>query len=282
MWEATPSPKMGGMSASVIPSVSPPTAVRFRLLPATLYFAGVLLVTVLVGFVAAQIAHVRAPWLVFPLAVGAVLGFLAGKFAELVSFGHRPTILFVAAFAGIAVVGTMHYLEFRAYLAAPRSAQFELIAKAFPDVAESHPGAAPAGFWDFLGRMAIAGRAMPLGWTAKGAWAWASWALDALLVVSGAMFITLVFLRRPYCGVCRGYYRVVRQELLRPEQYVALAQALGWSDRSAGTAIYEHLGCRGGCGPDRVRIGTGRGAPRLAWIARADRARLFQLLDQSA
>jgi hypothetical protein len=183
------------------------------------------------------------------------------------------------------VVGVMHFVAYRAFVAAPTSAQFELIAKAFPDVAERHPGSTPDGFWDFLRRMAAAGRPMPFGWTARGAMAWASWGLDAALLASAAI-VTISVARRPYCDVCHSYYRVVRRETLGAEQCAALAKSLDRSVLSGHAAEFELAGCREGCSPDRVKIGLasgqGRETPQSKWIARADRARLFQQLDQSA
>lgn len=240
----------------------------------------------MLGYVAAQVAHVRAPWLLFPLLVGVALGVLAGGLAYWERFAHRPTVLLATAIAALVVVVVMHFMEYRAYLDAPRSAQFEMMANAFPDIAERHVSARPTGFLDFLQRMAAAGRAMPLGWVAQGVWAWASWAVDALLVVAGALVAVTVFARRPYCDVCRNYYRVLRQETLRPEQYRRLAESLGWPAIALRSASFQYLSCHGACGPDLVRMMvtpvTGPSERREAWIDYSDRARLFQQLDSSA
>ncbi len=240
----------------------------------------------MLGYVAAQVAHVRAPWLLFPLLVGVGLGALAGGLAYWEKLGHRATVLFATAIAATVVVVVMHWMEYQAYLNAPRSAQFEMMANAFPDIAERHVSARPTGFFDFLQRMAAAGRTMPLGWVAQGEWAWASWALDALLVVAGAVVAVTVFARRPYCDVCRNYYRVLRQETLRPDQYRRLAESLGWTAGTPRSASYQHLSCQGVCGPDQVRVMVtpvaGPSERREAWIDHTDRGRLFQQLDSSA
>lgn len=274
------------MSSPSIPQSPPPAPARFRWRFGFTYLAGLCFAAAMLGYLASQVAHVRAPWLLFPLLVGVALGALAGGLAYLVHCGHRRTVLVATLMAGLVVVGTMHFVEYQAYLNAPRSAQFEMMVNAFPDIAQHHAGARPSGFLDFLNRMALAGRAMPLGWTAQGPWAWASWALDALFVVAGAMVVALVFLRRPYCDVCRNYYRVLRQEQLRPEQFERLARSLGWSVDTPRSASYQHLSCHGGCGPDLVRVmvrpASEPAVRRLAWIDCADRARVFQQLDQSA
>jgi hypothetical protein len=213
-------------------------------------------------------------------------GALAGLLAYWERFAHRPTVLLATTIAGAVVVAGMHYFEYRAYLDAPRSAQFEMMTSAFPDLAERHPGARPDGLFDFLRRMADAGRAMPFGWTAQGGWAWGSWAFDAALLIVAAVLVAWRFVRRPYCDVCRNYYRVLRQESLRPAAYRRLAASLGWSDEAVQSAAYHHTTCRGACGPELVRavvsLESGGTVRREAWIDYADRARLFQQLDQSA
>ncbi len=222
--------------------------------------------------------------MLFPLAVGVAVGGAAGGLALAMQSKHRGTTCVGSALAaGLVVVG-MHYQEYRAALDAPRSGQLEMFNKAFPEVAERHAATAPAGFGEFLRRMASEGRAMPFGWTARGAWAWLSWGLDAAILVGAAVCTAGFVTAQPYCDTCGTYYRVIRQETLSPERLSRLARLLGWPEDSAVCGEYRHLACRNACGPELVRVAVlqGRSVRRQAWIASADRIKLFQQLDQSA
>lgn len=273
-------------TASSIQSAAPPASARFRWRIGLAYPAGLLCAAGALAFIAVRVGHVRAPWLVFPLAVGACLGLIAAGLAHWERFAHRRTIMVSVLLASVVVVLGMHYFSYRTALEAPRPAELEVFKEAFPDMAGRTPAASPGSFPDFLQRMAHQGRTMPFGWTARGPWAWLSWGLDALLLAGAALGVARWATARPYCDGCQNYYRVLRQESLRRDQYERLAQQLGWPAEPSGAVAYHHLCCRGVCGPDlvRVRITPAAGAPvrHEAWIDYADRARLFQQLDQSA
>jgi hypothetical protein len=273
-------------TASLIQSTAPPAPARFRWRIGLAYPAGLFCAAGVLAYFAVRVGHVRAPWLVFPLAVGAILGVIAAGLALWERFAHRRAITAAVLWASLLVVLGMHFFEYRAALEAPRPAELEVFKQAFPDMAERTSAAAPSNFLDFMRRMAQQGRAMPFGWTARGAWAWISWALDAALLAGAALAVARWATARPYCDVCQNYYRVLRQESLRRDQYQRLARLLGWPADPLGVVAYHHLSCRGACGPDLVRavVTPTPGPPvrREAWIDYADRARLFQQLDQSA
>lgn len=269
---------------STIQSADPPGHATFRFPRAIAWLSALILVAVVVAWGSAQLARIRAPWLLFPLAVGVVGGGAAGGLALAMQNKHRVTTwVGTALAAGLVVVG-MHFQAYWAALDAPRSGQLEMFNKAFPEVAERHAAAAPAGFGEFLRRMASAGRAMPFGWTARGVWAWLSWGLDATILVGAAVCTAGFVTARPYCDTCGTYYRVIRRETLSPERFGRLARTLGWPEDSAVGGEYRHLACRNACGPDLVRasVSHGRSARYQAWIDSADRIKLFQQLDQSA
>ncbi len=275
------------MQTSAAPAIirlaSVPRQASLRLRRAITWLSALLLIAVAIAWGSAQLARIRAPWLLFPLAVGVVVGGAAGGLAVAMQNKHRGTTwVGTALAAGLVVVG-MHFQEYRAALDAPRSGQLELFNKAFPDVAERHTTAPPGGFGEFLQRMASAGRALPFGWTARGAWAWLSWGLDAAILVGAAVCTAGFVTAQPYCDTCGTYYRVIRQETLSPERLSRLAKSLGWAEESGGGGEYRHLACRDACGRDLVRVAVlrGRGMPHQAWIASADRIKLFQQLDQS-
>jgi len=186
--------------------------------------------------------------------------------------------------SAVVVVG-MHFLAYRDSLDAPRSGNLAMITEAFPDVAERHGTAPPDGFEDFLTRMARQGRRLPIGLTAQGGWAWATWGLDAAILNAAAVATALTLTASLYCDSCGAYYRLVRQETLSGARLRRLCETFDAQSPPVATGEFRYLACRRGCGPERMNVVLrkpgARSSLRSAWINPADRSTLFQQLDQT-
>ncbi len=263
----------------------PPAQARFRGARALAWLIVALVAAAAVAWIGAQVASVRAPWLFFPLAVGVALGAIAGGAALAMHLKHRPTLWFGALASSAVVVVGMHFLAYRASLDTPRSGNLAMITEAFPDVAERHGTAPSAGFSDFLTRMAQQGRQLPIGIIARGGWAWATWGLDAAILSAAAIATVLALTASYYCDICGAYYRLVRQETLSGSRLRRLCETFDTQSPPDATGDFRYLACRRGCGPERMtlafRTPGSRSSHLNAWIHPADRAKLFQQLDQT-
>jgi hypothetical protein len=273
------------MSERSISSAEPPAKARFRAARAAAWLIVVLLAAAAVTWIGVQVASVRAPWLFFPLAVGVALGAIAGGAALAMQLKHRPTLWLGTLAASAAVVVGMHFLAYRASLDAPASGDLAMITAAFPDVAERHGAAPPAGFADFLSRMATQGRQLPINVNAQGGWAWATWGLDAAILGAAAILTVLALTASLYCDICGAYYRLVRQETLSGARLRRLCETFDTQSPRGATGEFRYLACRRGCGPERVtvafRVPGARPSYLNAWIRPTDRPKLFQQLDQT-
>jgi hypothetical protein len=272
-------------SNRLIPLTEPPAQASFRGARAFAWLIVALFAAAAVAWIGAQVASVRAPWLFFPLAVGVALGAIAGGTALAMQLKHRPTLWFGTLMASAVIVVGMHFLAYRASLDAPRSGNLAMINEAFPDVAERHGTAPPAGFTDFLTRMAQQGRQLPIGINAQGGWAWATWGLDAAILSVAAILTVLALTASYYCDICGAYYRLVRQETLPGTRLRRLCETFDTQPPPDATGELRYLACRRGCGPERMTVvfltPGARSRHLNAWIHPSDRAKLFQQLDQT-
>ncbi|MCE5267056.1 MAG: hypothetical protein LLG00_04145, partial [Planctomycetaceae bacterium] len=158
-----------------------------------------------IGLVWARIGHVVqsyfAPAIIFPLLLGAFAGLTVIGLVRLLRIGHRTTILAAALLAAIVAATGQHYFSYLAQYSWRPAAS---LAHDFPltDVAP--------GFNRYLSRQAEIGRPLPGGYLARGWVAWLTWSIDALLVAAGALIVTLLALRVPYCNRCGQWYRTIR------------------------------------------------------------------------
>ncbi len=237
--------------------------------------------------------HVRAPLLIFPLLIGVGLGLLLVAMLRTLNIGHRPTLIIGAVLAAVVAVVGQHYLHYRDFVYTRAAMLAEKadqgLAGAFTEMMP-----APPSFADYMLWQAREGRAITGKFTVKiaalqslrGAGAWASWAMDGMLLVAAAVAIVYVFSRSPYCHVCRSWYRLVRSGRVDGDTAARLAEAAGLKiDEPIAAARYQLSHCSSGCGPARFQLACddGKGSTRHgeAWLAAADREGVTRLLDLS-
>ena len=223
------------------------------------------------------------PLVVFPLLVGCALGVALVGVMRLAEIGHRPTLWCGAILAAIAAVAGQHYFSFLDW----RTAETARIAKQlegtpFIGVEEIMPAAAPS-FIRFMEREAADGRHLTVAFKLHGAAAWASWALDGLLVLVATLTIVGLACRVPYCSLCRTWYRTTRAGPLEAEAARRVAEAASLpAEELLGAARYRLSHCRGGCGPARLELaanGRSKAKVREAWLTAAGREQVVRVLD---
>ena len=235
----------------------------------------------------------RAPLLLFPLLVGCGLGLLLAGLMRLAQVGHRATLWSGAILAVAVAVAGQHYFSFldaKAALAAQKPQDLPLAA--FEEFQETRPEEmkpdASADLARFMQRQAAGGRPITAEFRLRGAAAWASWALDGLLVLLAAMTIVYLACRAPYCSVCRSWYRTTRAGPLTAEmsRQMAAAAALPVEEPPAeeppGDAQYRLSHCVGGCGPGRLELawnGPHKTNVAEAWLSAAQREQVVRVLD---
>ena len=240
-------------------SVQPPSIEPARFTWPGLWLA--VLAAPVVGLVWARIGQVVqsyfAPAVLFPILVGVFTGLTVVGLVRLARLGHRPTILLAAVLAAAMAAAGQHgfsylsryYWQSSTVAAGPATGQ-DLTALSRELAREMAPG-----FGRYLRAQAERGRPLPLGYRARGWAAWLSWAIDALLVVAGAVAVTIPAVRVPYCNRCRTWYRTVRNGKID----------LGTAGRLAGlldveppqrprSTRYRLSACQGGCGPSRCEL----------------------------
>lgn len=261
------------------------------LLPGRLlaWLAGGLAASAAAGWLAAQVATLRAPLIVFPLILGVVLGLALAGLARLLDFGHRPSLLTGSAALLLVAIGALHYEGYRQHRRAYERAKAEQSdlknAEAlFGDVAP------PESFGAFLVQEAQRGRTLFGSVTARGAWAWVSWGADALLALAGTLLVVVPAARQPYCRGCKSWYRTVRSGALSAEAVRRLREGAGLDlPAEVGEARYAMSTCRAGDGPTGLRVSwsarRSEGLPsgrRQFWLDREGRRRVEDLLEGPA
>ena len=114
------------------------------------------------------------------------------RLAEVV---NRPTLIAGAAVAALATIAGQHYFPYRDYLHDRAVFLAEKSQNSLPAMfLEGLPDSA-LSFARYMRGQADVGR--PIGGiTLRGAAAWASWALDGLLVLASAVAVVIIFCRR--------------------------------------------------------------------------------------
>jgi hypothetical protein len=247
-----------------------------------------LLAALLLGAAVARAAawaeHVRAPLLIFPLIVGCGLGLLLTAVMRLANVGHRPTLIVGTVLAAVIATAGQHYVHYRDYAEARASFLSQKRDNAtLAQFQELMPDASP-GFVDYLRRQARLGRAITADYSLRGAAAWASWAVDGLLLAAAAVATVYVFSRDPYCRACRSWYRPVRSGRVDGDTAARLAKAAGLMiEQPIAAARYRLSHCASCCGPARLQLAYGdeHGNTRHseAWLAAAERDGVTKALD---
>jgi len=204
-----------------------------------------------------------APWLLFPLLLGVVLGGVLFGLMRVVQLGHRPTVLAGMVPAVILAVLVQHYAaywECRAVRQRNRQQHPGLMAlqHAMPDGLDQRLAPPPKSLLAYLREEAAHGRPLTATWTARGVWAWASWALDALLTIGAAVAMVGAAIGQPYCPECGSWYRTVRRGRLKGPAAAGLLGRLFDQATPAQRVSYRLQECLARCGPSRLTIAVSR------------------------
>jgi hypothetical protein len=299
---------------------TPPGPAKFTLGRFAIWLAVCLVAAwVLAAWPAAQIGQYFAPLVLFPLLEGLALGGMTLLLLRICHQGHC-----LSAIAGLLLIVSTFIVSqhYAAYLAA-RTAAVELQEKiasrpsadngkqAFAVAAAQLAPQPPENLFQYLQEEAERGRPLfhnvtvhgggvfkskenakdgqPLvrDITARGPWAWASWALDGLLVLAAASLVVVPVLKQPYCNSCHSWYRVVRAGAVTPEAERAICAACNCSDEVPSSATrFALLSCQNSCGPDAIdffdETNARRPAPRQhrIWLSVAQRQAVTAILDQ--
>jgi len=228
------------------------------------------------------------PFLLFPLLVGVGLGAMTVGMMRLLQVGNRPTILLGTVSAAAVTVAGQHYFGYLAAWEAyhQQAAKVEMARQAFPDAVKGRISSPPANVFEFLREDAAAGRPLPGGYVARGWGAWASWAVDGLLVLATTLAMVIPAGRQPYCNRCRSWYRVNRSGRIDVPTAGRLAQIAEVAPAEQPTAArYRLLNCNGGCGPTGFELSwdkspSGTSSVRL-WLDPERRNQMVQVLDEA-
>lgn len=224
-------------------------------------------VAVVVGLLAAWLQQYFAPVLLFPLLIGLLLGVVLADRMSAWQIGHRPLALLTAVLAALLSVLVIHYASYRFELAAAadRPPEHDLIVQAFPDLEASGHGT-PKSFFDYLWLQSRAGRPLA-SWRARGAWLWAWWTLDALLIAAVGVWMVAPQLRWPYCRQCRAWYRTIRDGQLDGKTAAALGKQVGIAlPKIDDEAIMALRNCPAGCGPAELCLIWNVHDGQSAWL----------------
>ena len=203
--------------------------------------------------------------------------------------GHRWTIWIGAILAVAVAVAGQHYFSFVDWKrdeAAKVAQQFQ--GKSLFGIQEMLP-AASSNFVAFMKRQAALGRRVTAGFKnraefdLRGAAAWASWAVDGLLVLFPVCLVVYAACQSPYCHVCRSWYRTTRAGRLTSEavQRMAAAAVLP-PDKVCGPARYRLSHCLSGCGATRLELACdGKRSAKVmeTWLSAAQREQIGHVLD---
>lgn len=223
-----------------------------------------------------------APLFLLPLLVGAFAGLSIVGVVRFAQVGHRPTILLAAVLAATVAATAQHgfgYLN-TYYWACPSTgpdspAGLDITAL----LREMRPS-----FGEYMAAQARHGRPLPMGHTAQGWFAWLTWAIDLLLVIVGAVAVTIPAMRVPYCNRCRTWYRTIRSGKIDQPTALRLAELVGVDEVDhPKSPRYRLSACEGGCGPTRCELSWEEpdGAILLVrvWLDPARRNQVATILD---
>lgn len=264
-----------------------------------IWLPGCVAFAALVAWAVSELSRSFSPLGVLPLAVGLVLGASLVALMRLFQMGHRPTAWLAVGLSVAVVVVGQHWLGYRAAVveADRRSEEFQKTQAKFGELVRGSLPPRPASLVDYLRGEAQRGR--PLStvfgqYSAKGALAWITWTVDALLVLAPAVVMMGFALRRPFCRKCGSWYATRRSGSLDAQAARRLAAALELPlEDSAGAARYRLICCNQGCAPSGFSLsweGNSSGACKRApyplgseivWLDDQQRTRIVAILDES-
>lgn len=226
-----------------------------------------------------------APWLVFPLLLGAVLGATGVGLMRLCQVGHRGTLLLGTLTAALVTVGGQHYIGYRTArdVAQQEAETFRLARQFKPELLKGSAPMPAEGFVQFMRWEAARGR--PIGsYTAQGLLAWGTWVLDGLLVLAAAVAVVVPASRQPYCSRCRSWFRTTRRGRLDALAAGELASRIELAvPGDLASVRYRLVACAGGCGPTGFELcwenASGKSSSARVWLDAERRNRIVDTLD---
>lgn len=225
---------------------------RFSFVKLTICLVGSLLIGAFTAWTADGVQHELhfAPLLIFPLFVGVLSGMAMIGLVRAGQIGHRPTILWgTVLMATTAVVG-QHYQVYRAAVASPE--KFDQSPRMRRELDEGRlPVAArpPESFLGFLESQAEVGRPLAGSLVVRGPMAWATWALDGVLLLAAAVAVVYPITRLPYCNKCGTWFRTIRSGRMDAEGVRAVAELADLKPETEPKSGRFRLSCcEGGCG----------------------------------
>jgi len=237
---------------------------------------------VAVARVAVWVENFRAPMVLFPLLVGCGHGLLLAGLMQLGQVGHRTTLWIGAILAVAVAVAGQHYFSFLDSKAAMMAQKPQGILLA--EFQEMMPDAA-TDFARFMQRQADRGRPVTAEFALRGATAWASWALDGLLMLLATLTIVYLACKAPYCRLCSSWYRTTRTGSLAADKARRLAEAVSLpAEEPIGLTQYRLSHCASGCGPYRLELAY-RGQKQTkvmeVWLSATQREQMVRVLDEA-
>ena len=245
-----------------------------------------ILIAPLFGLIGAWVAEVAqsyfAPMILFPVLLGVFAGLSIVGLVRFAQIGHRPTILLAAVVTAAVAAAGQHYFGYLAtyYWVGPSvdtgtATRQDLSAL----VREMTPS-----FGEYMHAQARRGRPLFEGLVAQGWMAWLTWAIDVLLVVTGAVAVTIPALRVPYCNRCGTWYRTIRSGKIDLQTALRLAEQVGVDEIDhPRSPRYRLSACQSGCGPTRCELSWEEtdGAVSLVrvWLDPAGRSQVAAILD---
>jgi hypothetical protein len=266
-----------------IPSVvDPPRPGRFRLGSLVLWLPGCAVLGCAVAWAAEVAEGYFAPFLLFPILVGVVLGGLVVAALRMGRVGHRTTILLGGLVAILMTVAGRHYLDYWTYrhelIGDSTSAALRRRAETLFDLPTTWP--------EYLRWKAH--RGWSIGpYTIHDEAAWLMWGLDALVLAVPALVLIVTAARLPFCDRCRSWYHTMRAGRIDPETTALLAGLAGLKvppEYFAGR--YRLSGCAAGCNPAALELFWDEPdrdfSSERIWLDRLRRDEVLDLLERRA
>jgi len=164
------------------------------------------------GLASARVQQSFAPLGLYPVLLGLALGAALVAALRFTQFGNRRWATVGAVVAAAVLMVAQFYGSYRLYVAALEAKSPATMGRI--PLERLQP---PEHLGAYLRQQAAHGRPLFAGLTARGGWAWATWATDwALCAVAAAVAVRQGF-RRPWCTRCHKWYRAVGEGHLSRE-----------------------------------------------------------------
>ena len=273
---------------SSMAQTSPTNRGGFWSLAGLLWLAVILPVGAIFGWVSYEASQFWAPIVLFPILTGLFFGITAVGLIRSIGLGNRAMIGLGIFLGSLILVGVSHESALRA-TCKKTDQENSLLQKARAQSNNSQFGQMidrPKNLFDFLQKRAESGRKIK---TIRGTrnlryfWAWASWALDGLLILMMAALIVGRSTRHPYCPECKSWYRTMRAGKVDESTVEKLNGLLGGEPTNeSGPGRYQISTCRGGCQRARWRFAgkNGTGQIETRWLGREELEAVNRILDE--